>query len=353
MNNRKFNPTRLTFARKRRKYTIRGLSSVLDITSQTLSNYENDRSIPDNYMLSLLSEKLHFPEHFFFLNDIEVLDGKSVSFRSLARMPAYIREAALCAGNMALEFTNFLEKKIEFPCVDLPDLRDCEPEAAAETLRSIWGLGERSIKNMVHMLEAKGIRVFSLSESTYDMDAYSFFMGNQPFVFLNTQKSVERGRFDAAHELGHLILHKHGAPLGKEAEQQANRFASAFLMPAGSIVSHIPHDFFPTVSGIISLKPYWRVSASALLRRLKDLSLLSEWHYNSIIKELSRRGYLKNEPNPIVDRETSKLLPLVFQELRESGINKAHIAEELGCFVDDINELIFNLTTPSHLRIIK
>lgn len=284
MNNEKFNQTRLIFARKRRKYTIRSLSSALGITSQTLSNYENGRSIPAPDMLSLISKHLHFPEQFFFLDNIEMLDSKSVSFRSLARMPAYVREAALCAGNMALEFTNWLEKKIEFPHVDLPDLRDCEPEAAAETLRSIWGLGELSIKNMVHTLEAKGVRVFSLSENTYDMDAYSFWIGNQPFVFLNTQKSVEHGRFDAAHELGHLILHKHGAPLGKEAEQQANRFASAFLMPYGSIVSRVPHSFFPTISGIVSLKPYWRVSTSALTRRLKDLSLLSDWHYNNIIK---------------------------------------------------------------------
>lgn len=353
MKNNEFNPNRLAFARKRRKLTIRKLSTILGITSQTLSNYENGRSVPDNEMVSIIAEKLQFPNRFFCLSDIELLNEKSISFRSFARMPAYVRYAALCAGGIALELTDWLEKRFEFPSVDLPDLRDYDPESAAETIRKVWGLGERSVHNMIHILEAKGIRVFSLSEDTFDMDAYSFWNGERAFIFLNTKKSVEHGRFDAAHELGHLVLHKHGSPAGKEVEQQANRFASAFLMPKGSIVANAPHFHVPTIGKIISLKPYWRVSASALIRRLKDLELISEWHYNSMVKELSWRGYMKNEPSPITERETSKLLPLILKDLRESNITKKDIASELCYPTDEINQLVFNLDTPPHLRVIK
>jgi hypothetical protein len=47
-----------------------------------------------------------------------------------------------------------------------------------------------------------------------------------------------RGRFDAAHELGHLVMHGHERPLpGPEAEREANQFASAFLMPRADVVA--------------------------------------------------------------------------------------------------------------------
>jgi IrrE N-terminal-like domain len=70
--------------------------------------------------------------------------------------------------------------------------------------------------------------------------ALQLFAG-EPFVFLNTLKSGEHSRFDAA-ELGHLVLHRHAAPNGQEAEQDANAFASALLMPSASVRAHAPRS---------------------------------------------------------------------------------------------------------------
>lgn len=84
------------------------------------------------------------------------------------------------------------------------------------TIRNHWGIGERPIGNMVHLLEAKGVRVFSLTERSRRIDAYSLWLEGIPFVFLNTMKTAEHGRTDAAHELGHLLMHRHGAPRTKK-----------------------------------------------------------------------------------------------------------------------------------------
>ncbi|WP_419757134.1 ImmA/IrrE family metallo-endopeptidase [Teredinibacter turnerae] len=73
-----------------------------------------------------------------------------------------------------------------------------------------------------------------------------------PFVFLNTKKTAERCRFDAAHELGHLVMHCHGAPQGQEAEKEANAFASAFLMPRRSVLANAPRS--ATLKSLISHK---------------------------------------------------------------------------------------------------
>ena len=344
-NNKTFNSNRLKFARKRRGLTLKKLGSLVGLTSRTLSDYENNRkdTTADDRNLHSIANQLHFPTEFFFLDDISSLDETSVSFRSLARMSASVRDAAICAGQIGLEFSLWIDKNFELPETNLPDLREYEPEAAAQTIRNEWALGERPINNMIHLLEAKGVRIFSLAEDSYDMDAYSFWLNNHPFIFLNTRKSVERSRFDAAHELGHILLHKHGSPLGKEAESQANKFASAFLMPQGSVIANSPG--IPTLEAIIRLKSIWKAAASAMVRRMRDLNLITEWNYRALMIELSKRGFMKNEPNAIAKRETSKLLPMIFKALREEGITKDKIARDLCLFVDDIDSLIFNLTT--------
>jgi Zn-dependent peptidase ImmA (M78 family) len=313
----------------------------LGITTRTLSDYENGRSEPQPPILLKIVKELRFPEGFFFLDDVFPIHDDAVSFRSLARMTAKVRDRALAAGEIALELSEWLDSRFETPAVALPDLKDLEPEAAAETLRNQWAFGEKPISNMVHLLEAKGVKVFSLVEDTTDMDAYSFWMAGKPFVFLNTKKTVEHGRFDAAHELGHLVLHKHGAPTGKEAEFQANRFASSLLMTQGSVKARFRR--YPTLNKIIKDKSYWMVSAAAYVRRLKDLSLITEWQYRSFSIELSQRGYMKSEPNPIKIRETSKLLPMLFNALREESVTKYDIAKDLMVLPDEIDSLIFNL----------
>jgi len=337
-----FNPTRLKFARKRRGFSAEALCGVLGITIKTLSNYENGRGEPPPAMLHKLTSVLQFPEEFFFADDISPIDDSAVSFRSLARMSAKVRDAVLHAGKIALDLSEWLDKRFETPPVVLPDLKDFTPEAAAEALRSTWMLGEKPIGNMVHLLESKGIRVFALTEDSMDMDACSFWKADRPFVFLNTKKSVEHSRFDAAHELGHLVLHKHGDPIGKSAEFQAHRFASAFLMTENSVRAYF--RMCPTLDKIIEDKSLWKVSAAAYVRRLKDLSLITEWQYRSFSIELSKRGYMKKEPRPVPQRETSKLLPMLLQALREEGITRHSIAKDLNLYTKDVDALIFNLT---------
>jgi Zn-dependent peptidase ImmA (M78 family) len=117
---------------------------------------------------------------------------------------------------------------------------ETNPESAAEYVRDRWALGQQPIKNMIHLLESKGVRVFSIAVEAREVDAFSTWKGGVPFIFLNSYKSAERSRFDAAHELGHLILHRHGEPQGRQAEIDANRFAAAFLMPKAGVLANAP-----------------------------------------------------------------------------------------------------------------
>jgi hypothetical protein len=41
-------------------------------------------------------------------------------------------------------------------------------------VREAWGIGKKSITNVVHLLEKHGVKVFWLSEETASIDAFSF-----------------------------------------------------------------------------------------------------------------------------------------------------------------------------------
>ena len=191
-----------------------------------------------------------------------------------------------------------------------------------------WRLGEQPISNMIHLLELHGVRVFSLAEDTHAVDAYSFWREGTPFIFLNTGKTAERSRMDAAHELGHLVLHsKGGSQRSRQAEQEAQQFGSSFLMPRGSVLARMGRS--PTLPRIIEAKSHWKVSTANLTYRLRQLGLLTRHQYTSAFIEMSNLGYRTTEPETI-PKETSQVLEQVFARLRERGITVGRVA--MSCF---------------------
>jgi Zn-dependent peptidase ImmA (M78 family)/DNA-binding XRE family transcriptional regulator len=336
------NPTRLELARRRRGFSKTQTAKLVGVELRTISAYEKGEFSPSADTLSALARELHFPVEFFFGPDLELPSTRIASFRALSRMSAGERDAALGAGAIALLLSDWLERKFELPAPDIPDLQGEEPENAAEVLRSRWHLGYRPIKNMIHLLEAHGARVFSLAEDAQRVDAFSFWKGDRPLIFLNTAKSAERSRFDAAHELGHLVLHKHGGPhglsAGQSVEDQANAFASAFLMPSSSVWTTIRST--PTVAQLIAYKKKWIVSVAALLYRLWKLHVVSDWQYRSMCIQIAE--FRTKEPEP-AERESSQVLQKVFDALRTDRITKSDVARELRIHVRQLEELVFGM----------
>lgn len=336
-----FNPSRLTLARKRRGLTMTKLAKFVEVEPRSISAYEKGEFGPDEAKLAKLATVLGFPRAFFFGDDLDEPTPDVASFRALSKMTAAQRDTALGAGAIALMLNGWIEERFELPQPELPDLsREDTPESAAQTLRQQWVLGELPVKNMVHLLEAKGVRLFSLSVDAAEVDAFSMWRDDVPFVFLNTKKSAEHSRFDAAHELGHLVLHRHGSPQGREAEQQANAFASAFLMPRASVLAYAPR--VASLDHLIALKKYWSVSVAALTYRLHTVGVLTDWHYQSLCIELSTRGYRKREPSEGL-RETSQILQKVFAALHGESISRGDIASDLHVSVEELDQLVFGL----------
>lgn len=107
---------------------------------------------------------------------------------------------------------------------------------------------------MIRLLEANGVRVFSLAEQCRRVDVFSLWQGDQPFVFLNTMKSGEHSRMHAAHELGHLPMHRHGVPPGRDVESDAKEFGGVFMMPEDSVRANFRRQASPTLQQPVEIK---------------------------------------------------------------------------------------------------
>ncbi len=340
-----FNPSRLALARKRRGWTKRKLAAEAGLSDRSITAFESGEMTPSALTLPALAEALRFPASFFVQqDDLEEVPTEAASFRALTKMTAGQRAAAEAAGALAFTLSDWIEERFRVPDPDVPKLMPgLDPETAAEVVRAAWNLGEQPIPNLLHLLEARGVRVFSLAEESRSLDAFSLWRPGteKPYVFLNTQKSAEHSRFDAAHELGHLVMHWHHASSGgREAEQEAQAFASAFLMPRAAIVASTPR--YVTRAEVIRHKRRWRVAAIAYVYRLNKLGLLSDWHYRTLVVEMSKRGERTKEPHAIA-RETSQVLNKVFNVLRKEGTSKANIAEALHLYQHDLDAMVFGL----------
>ncbi|WDT55778.1 helix-turn-helix domain-containing protein [Streptomyces sp. G7(2002)] len=337
-----FTPERLVLARKRRRMTLAALAREAGVSAQSLTAFENHRKVPSKETLSSLASALNFPVPFFQAPPAPEMQPGAVSFRAPSKMSAVERDSALTSGAIAATLNAWLEQRFKLPLPNVPTYPHLSPEEAAEQLRANWGLGEAPVSNVVHLLEANGVRVFSLAPDCLEADAFSTTRDGTPYIFLNTRKTGERGRFDAAHELGHLTLHSdYRTPQGRDAEPQANAFASAFLMPRAGILAQELHN--ASVDRILSAKGRWGVSAMALTYRLRALELLSEWRYQQTMKQLGQRGYRTSEPGSSMVRESSQLLAKVFEALRIRDMSAADVASQMNIPLEDLNHYVFGL----------
>lgn len=171
----------------------------------------------------------------------------------------------------------------------------------------------------------------------------------KPYIILGAEKNCcVRSRFDLAHELGHSVMHfnirkedrnKHHRII----EKQANRFASAFLMPASSFASDV---YTVSLDNFVYLKRKWKVSISAMVRRCYDLNIINEEQYTYLNKSISARGWKRNEP---LDDELPFEKPVLFKQafdllLSKKIVNPEECVHKIAlkpaeieniCFLDD------------------
>ena len=281
------------------------------------------------------------------------LSEQQVWFRSLRHSTMKQRRSAMGHGRFALLFFQWIEDHFRLPACDLPyeDAISMRPEQAATTLRADWGYGENPLPSMMSLVEAHGIRLFSLPPIGKVVEAFSFVFNDPPYIAVDVQKTAERIRFDIAHEIGHLVMHTAAASENRGAdssdsmqevwrdfEGEAHSFASNLLMPAQRVKGVVPNH--ATVPQLLEAKKYFHVSAMAMTRRAHDLGRLSDWEYRSACSELTARGYRTAEPGGMKP-EQSQVFRYVARSNRGRGISTRTISEETGLTPVELHDLSF------------
>jgi Zn-dependent peptidase ImmA (M78 family)/transcriptional regulator with XRE-family HTH domain len=335
----RFQGVRLTVARDLRALTRAELAERVFKTPSAISQFEGGRSRPDGRTLAALSLVLGMPVGFFARTDCRALALDGCHFRSLRSASQRERRRLLAIGTLICELFEALEEHMDFPpeqvsAVARATMSADDIEACAIEVRRAWGLGQGPIPNVVKLLQSKGVVPCMVPPTCRDVDAFSAWHVGRPLVFLVGDQQGTRMRFDAAHELGHLVMHADVNPGGHEVERDAHRFAGAFLIPRDQFVAEWPR--WLNWEQIFELKRRWGISASALVRRSYDLGLLSEPSY--------RRANIRLRQDASIDpHEPAPEYPTILQKsvaLLQEDSALEQFAEAQGLRAKDLLHLV-------------
>lgn len=272
------------------------LGERLGKSKQFLSRIETGAEPVSSLLEQSLVEEFGVLPEFLRHVDPMPLTEEQCHFRKQLTTKATLRQYARARGEMLKRLVCVLDQHLELPHyqiseADPADVNDIEK--AAEVCRADWSLGLGPISNVTRVAENAGAVVMRVSGLASEVDAVSF-ATQRPVIALNGDgRSACRGRFGVAHELGHFALHIGVLTGDRLTETQANRFASAFLLPRASFVSesHIAtRGSRLSWNGLTELKLRWGVSKAAILYRGRQLGLFTDEQVRAGYIGLNRRG---------------------------------------------------------------
>ena len=298
-------------ARNSRGLTQVALAERINRTSSSISRWEGGAQSPEPDALEALARALDVPVA-FFLRPLQDGGSAPMFFRSMASTTQSLRKRTQARLRWAQEIALSLQEWVDLPEVDVPvmedvtdhrEIRDADIETVANRCRTMWDLGAGPIADVLLVLENAGIVVIKDEVGSVKMDGLSNWAAadNRPYVLIARDKDTcVRSRMDAAHELGHLVLHRGLEPKVlnnnadfKEIERQAFDFAGAFLVPGESFAAEV---WTPSLNAFLALKERWKVSIAAMIKRCAKLHMLSEEYERRLWKHYSSRGWRKSEP---------------------------------------------------------
>ena len=203
------------------------------------------------------------------------------------------------------KFVHFVERDVPVIDSNYEDLTFEDIEELSLSIRKAWGLGDDPIKDLIGILENRGIIVGQFATSNFcsfkGIDGFSAWKDGTPYIlYSSVSKSAVRTRFSLLHELGHLIMHSsitEEDSVKKQivdfADMQADRFAAAFLLPSTSF----PKDIRSTsLASLEIVKHKWQASLSTIIKRCETLELLSEHQINYLKRQMTTCKYWYKEP---------------------------------------------------------
>ena len=355
-NNVQYNHAMIVLGRESRGLSQSELASLLGISQGKLSKIENGLLGLSLVELNKISEILNYPVTFFQKNESIYGMGlseffhrkkQSVPQKSLNKIYARLEKRRM-EIQVLLKSIDYGDTN--FPHID-PDRYDGDIEKIAQLMRATWRLPKGPIQNVVDIIENAGGIIIPFDFESTQIDAITLWHpGTPPLIFTNFDRPFDRVRFTLCHEIGHIIMHRSPPSEDEDIEQQADQFASEFLMPKDDISPHLKEI---TLQKLAALKPHWKVSMGAMLKRASDLGRITERQARYLWMQMGKLGYRTKEPTELTPPMEK---PWVLEEILKVYQNDLKYSVADLSLAVSLNENEFSsqyyLKSP-HLRLIR
>lgn len=326
----KVNHSMITLAREARGLTQKQLAEALGVKQATISKIENGSLNVSEDILSALQETLSYPVK-FFTDDNNIYPLPLRFYRKHKTLSNSLLNVIKANLNLRRIQIQKLLSSIELPESNLIylDVEDVgSAKEIANVVREKWRVPRGPIKNLTELIEDNGIIIVHVDIETAKFSGVTISTDNNShIIFINGNMSGDRMRFTLAHELGHIIMHSNS--FSELIEDEANQFASEFLMPS----EDIKNQFFKlNLEKLANLKRFWKVSMQALLKRAEHLGKITERYSRYLWMQMGKFGYRTTEP---IEIEREK--PTLLQE-----IIRVHL-DELDYTLDEVSNLTYCL----------
>jgi Zn-dependent peptidase ImmA (M78 family)/transcriptional regulator with XRE-family HTH domain len=342
-------PERIREARESRGFSSDEFSERIGVTRQALSKFESGLLAPSGETMRKIIAETGLPPSFFVATKQRSANGIAPFWRGLKRMEVHHRKRMTRRLEWLGDLTTYVSEFVDLPDVSLPQIdfdhtssNMDQVERAAESLRDHWKLGREPVHDVSALMENNGVILARESVVCDDMDAVSCWQFGRPFVLYSADvESGPRNYFNLAHELAHVLLHS-SVEVSVDnialVEKQANRFASAFLMPQTSFSREV---LGTSLNHFLMLKERWGVSIAAMAYRCKDLGMFNSHQHTYVMKQLNSKGIRTKEPlDDYFPVRSPNLVSSSFRLLLDNNITSpSEIIDALALNPEDIESL--------------
>ena len=306
------------------------------VTKQALSKYEKGLSKPSPIVASRLAAV--FGVKALHLWSSPAVSVDFVAFRRLSKLGEKEKAKIKAVVGKSLEERCRLQERLglsdSFDWISEKRLvrKLDDAETAAKAIREKWELGTDAISDLTSILENRLVHVLSI-ETGREFDGISALAKNEKGTVVaaavTTRKAIagDRQRMNLAHELGHLVLAPNACT---DEEITAFRFAGAFLLPADTLRKEIGiRRANLQLAELMALKHRFGISLQAILHRLCDLEVISKTTYKGWMIEIGKKGWRKQEPEPLPVENSTWLERMLTRALAE-GVMTSEEAKNMG-----------------------
>jgi Zn-dependent peptidase ImmA (M78 family)/DNA-binding XRE family transcriptional regulator len=327
--------TMLRLARQLRGFPQNEAAECLGVPNVELSRIETGLKDPSEQLLLTASEMFSVPVEFFAQTD--TIYGAPVSvhpmWRKMSNVSATELHRIVAELNLrVMHLRKLLEATDLEPINKLPRLDADEygndPEKIAALVRRFWQVPDGPIRDVTALVEDAGILVVHSDLGGSSVSGVRFSVPGMPhLIILNRAQSADRMRFTLCHELAHVVMHNFPTP---NMEEEANHFASCFLVPTEDIKPHFAGRKID-LRLLAALKPEWKVSMASLVFSAKRAGAINDTQAQYLWKQFNIHNIKTREP-PELDfpaEEPRTLNDLISLHINDMGYSLGDLSKVL------------------------